>query len=236
MSANAFYEFWIKRNDAGHRYTTEEWLKKNAEEILCLFPVRGTLVDVGCGNAQLLSYWADHFDRTFGIDFSPTMLEAAQKRIDGLKITEVKFFESDACHFPKEIESANLIIGYQVAQNLSKQDIRKYLRECKRILHRNGMVGICSIPWRNLKQIREVGGLGHSPLTLWKMTFKYFIRTPRRSYQRFRYGVMANGIGFWYSRHEIKRIAEAEGFDCEFVNSWYYEYRFHAILRLKQQG
>jgi hypothetical protein len=40
-------------------------------------------------------------------------------------------------------------------------------------------------------------------------------------------------MGRWYGRDEIRSIADSEGFDCDIVSSWYYEYRFHARLRLR---
>jgi hypothetical protein len=48
--------------------------------------------------------------------------------------------------------------------------------------------------------------------------------------------VMADGIGYWHSRDEIRSVAASEGFDCDITTSWYYEYRFHAKLRLRDQA
>ena len=38
-------------------------------------------------------------------------------------------------------------------------------------------------------------------------------------------------MGFWYSREEFARIANAHGFEASFAESRVFSYRFHATLR-----
>jgi ubiquinone/menaquinone biosynthesis C-methylase UbiE len=228
-----FLEYWQKRNDAGHRLSTEDWFEKNATELLHLFPAKGVLLDVGCGNAEILAYLAPHFESAIGIDFSSSMLNAARRRLDAKPLPNVNLMLADACDIPIGNQKTDLILSYQVAQNLDDAQLRRHLRECRRILRQGGIVGVCSVPWANLRHLRECGGLTGPRISPAGLLLRYCTRAPRGLYHRLKLGVMSNGIGFWYTHEEMKSIAASEGFECEIVNSWYYEYRFHAILRVR---
>lgn len=225
-----FRNYWQNKTDSGHRFKDEFWYSKLAEELLHLFPVRGTLLDVGCGDAKILTHLAPHFDNVIGIDISDVMLGQAKKRVNECGISNIRFEQADACHFPDSVGKADLILSYGVAQYLEPKEISGYLRECKRVLNQGGMVGICTIPWANLKYLYRLKGLRDKALSPQRAILRYYLHIPRMIYSRIKRGVMADGIGLWYTHNQIKDIACAEGFNCEIVTSWYYEYRFHAIL------
>jgi hypothetical protein len=42
-------------------------------------------------------------------------------------------------------------------------------------------------------------------------------------------------MGYWYSKEEFARIANAHGLEASFSESPTFPYRFHATLRLKSQ-
>ena len=42
-----------------------------------------------------------------------------------------------------------------------------------------------------------------------------------------------DGIGNWFYQADIEKAAIEAGFQVDFRNSWFSEYRFHALLRLK---
>jgi SAM-dependent methyltransferase len=227
-----YQAWWSSKQDAGHRFQTEDWFEKNANELSCLFPKGGTLVDVGCGNAQLLTYLAPHYDQVVGIDFTPSMLEVARKRVEAFGLKNVRLELGDACQFPAAVSRADLILSNQVAQNLAAAEIRLHLQECNRVLAPLGAVGICGVPWLNLRNWYYSGGRHR---VLGRLSALEGLRTLRRRgglfLSRLRGEVMADGIGLWYSREEIGAIASAAGFDCDTVTAWHYEYRFHARLR-----
>ena len=224
-----FKKYWDNKTDPGHRFKDEGWYSKQAEELLCLFPVRGTLLDVGCGSAKILTYLAPHFDNVTGIDISGTMLREAEKRVKEFGISNISFEQADACCFPDSIGKFDLILSYQVAQHLDPKEISRHLQECKRVLNREGMVGICSIPWANLQYLFVVGGLRNKPLSPLGVMLNYYLRKPRNILSKLEHGIW-DIIGFWYTHDQINKLALAEGFNCEIVTSWHYEYRFHAIL------
>jgi ubiquinone/menaquinone biosynthesis C-methylase UbiE len=53
-----------------------------------------TVVDAGCGNAEILVELAPSFLTMYGVDYSTSMLEKAKKRISGKGITNVQLFHS----------------------------------------------------------------------------------------------------------------------------------------------
>ena len=226
-----YRKHWQDKTDAGHRYHDESWFKKLAEELLHLFPVRGTLLDVGCGNAEILTYLAPHFDKVIGIDISDSMLTEAEKRAKQFGISNIRFAQADACQFPEFIDKADLVLSYQLIQHLDEGEISRHLQECRRVLSPKGMIGMCSILWANLKYLFRAGGLRSKPLSPFNLLIKYHQRIPRKAISWLRHGVYpADIMGFWHTHDQVKFFAAREGFDCEIVNSWYYEYRFHAIL------
>lgn len=233
-----YKNWWAKQSDAGHRYQTEAWFQQNAHELLSLFPRGGTLLDVGCGNAQLLTYLAPHYERVVGIDYSDSMLGAAQERLTSFGIQNVQLRSGDACRLPADIDPVNVILSNQVVQNLKPEEIRLHLRECTRVLAPYGVVGLCGIPWVNLRTAFLSGALQDSLAATPKR------RALRRAVSLARYRLSrlwsrdgyptADHVGLWYTKSQIAEIALSEGFESDFVSSWYYEYRFHARLSMVQ--
>jgi cyclopropane-fatty-acyl-phospholipid synthase len=224
--------WWSSKQDALHRYRTEDWLEGNAHELLCLFPLGGTLIDVGCGDAQLLTYLAPRYDEVIGIDFSPSMLKKAAERLNAFGIKNARLELGDACQFPSSVSHADVILSNGVAQNLDPEEIAIHLQECRRVLNPAGSVGLCGIPWVNLRMPFLSGALMEPPPKNGVRRSLSVIRRRLQLQWAERQGnVMADGMGRWYGRDQIHGLATAEGFDCHMVSSWYSEYRFHARLR-----
>jgi cyclopropane-fatty-acyl-phospholipid synthase len=227
------YKYWTGKTDAGHRRSSEEWYKKYAAEILALFSSRGTLLDVGCGACQLTSYLAPEFEQVYAVDFSETMLATARQRIESRGLTNVQLFSGTAQKIPEVITSANVILSYQVIQYLTLAEFSQHLCECRRVLKKGGMVCAAAIPNLALKDYYY-----HLKLIPNRDQFAGRMRrwielTRRRVVALFRSDLLWDGIGNWFSQADIERVANENGFDVEFRNSWFYEYRFHALLTLR---
>ena len=218
-------KYWIGKTDGGHRYSTEQWFQKYASELLAMLPFRGTLLDVGCGACQLTTYLAPEFEQVYAVDFSETMLAS---------LTNVKLLSGTAQKFPEVISSANVILSYQLLQYLTLTDFRQHLRECQRVLNGGGMVCAAMIPnsaQRDLYYQRQL--IPNQQQFVGRMR-RWIQLTRRRLIAHFQRNLLWDGIGNWFSQADIERIANESGFDVEFRNSWFYEYRFHALLTRKE--
>ena len=228
-------KYWIGKTDGGHRYSTEQWFQKYASELLAMLPSSGTLLDVGCGACQLTTYLAPKFEQVYAVDFSETMLAMARQRIESRGLTNVRLLSGTAQEFPEVISSANVILSYQLLQYLTLTDFSQHLYECRRVLSKGGMVCAAMIPNSALKQLYYHGKLIPNQVQFVGRIRRWIYLTSRRVIAHFQRDLLWDGIGNWFSQSDIERIANESGFDVEFRNSWFYEYRFHALLTPKQQ-
>jgi ubiquinone/menaquinone biosynthesis C-methylase UbiE len=220
---------WIGKTDAGHRHSTEEWLQKYASELLAMIPGGGTLVDVGCGAGELTAYLASKFEKVYAMDFSETMLTKARQRIGGCGITNITFASGTAQRLPEVIDKADVILSCGVVQYLTMVEFSQHLQDCRRVLRKGGMVCAAMIPDSALKKMyyRRIL-VQNGRYAGWLQT--WFELRRRHLIAYFKGDLLWDGIGNWFSHTDIARAASEAGFDVEFRNSWFYEYRFHALL------
>lgn len=228
------HKYWIGKTDGGHRYSTEQWFQKYASELLAMLSSRDTLLDVGCGACQLTTYLAPEFEQVYAVDFSETMLATARQRIESRGLTNVRLLSGTAQKFPEVISSANVILSYQLLQYLTLADFSQHLHECRRILSKGGMVCAAMIPNSALKDLYYYGKLIPNQVQFVGRMRRWVQLTRRRVIAHFQRNLLWDGIGNWFSQADIERIANESGFDVEFRNSWFYEYRFHALLTPKR--
>jgi ubiquinone/menaquinone biosynthesis C-methylase UbiE len=223
---------WGGKADGGHRHSSEEWLAKYAQDLLSLAPAGGTLVDVGCGSCQMTTYFAKSFDTVYAVDFSETMLSAARERVRAADATNIKVLAGTMQAFPAEIRRADVVLSNQVLQYMSLEDLAAHLRQCRKVLTTNGVVGIANIPNVDFRRWYEKTILVPRPGGKLGGVRQWMALNRGRLSRYFGGDFLWDGIGNWFSRDAIKVTATKAGFDAEFRPSPYYEYRFHARLRL----
>ncbi len=232
-----YREYWAGRTNAQPRYSDEEFFRKIAEEMLCLFPVGGTILDVGCGDGKILRYLAPRFDEVTGIDVSESMLTVARTHARESGVSYIQFEQGDACRFPSSVRNVDLIVSNGMIQYLDPAEVGAHLRECRRVLKPGGTIGIFSIPCANFRRLFRLGGTRGTPLSLARVLWRYLRNTSKAIWAQLGNGVPIDTMGFWYTYDAIADLASSEGFECETVGAWHYEYRFHAILRCsKSEG
>jgi cyclopropane-fatty-acyl-phospholipid synthase len=224
-------EYWSKQSDALHRHTGDEWFHKYAEEMRAMIPAGGTMLDVGCGACQLTSFFAASFEQIYGVDISPSMLLKAKERLSGLGIRNVKLLEGSATEIPSEIAQVDVIMAYSVLQYFDWQAVQAHLRECDRILNPDGIVCWGLIPNAGLRHLQWAGLLASPQPSLLSAARSYVRALRRWSLANKRGELLWDGIGHWFFPHKIRNAAESAGFTTDIRYSWYYEYRFHALLR-----
>jgi cyclopropane-fatty-acyl-phospholipid synthase len=226
-------KYWSQKTDGMHRHSKEEWFDKYSSELLAMLPCGGTLLDVGCGSCQVTTYLASKYEQVLAVDFSETMLMAGRQRTERLGITNVRLLSGTAQRFPQAISRADVILSYGVLQYLTLSDLVQHLHECRRVLTRDGMVCAALIPNVALREIYYKGKLAPSQGHLRGQLKSWIALTRRRVKGFLEKDFLWDGIGNWFSQADIEQAAKEAGFEVEFRNSWFYEYRFHALLRLK---
>jgi ubiquinone/menaquinone biosynthesis C-methylase UbiE len=222
--------FYNGRTDAGHRYSSEAWLARYAEELLALMPSGGTLLDVGCGSCQITTYLAAAFDRVVAFEPSDSMREAALERSELVGAYNVQVLKGDAVCFPPEAEQADVILTNGVIQYLDKAALCTHLLECGRVLNPGGTILWALIPDANLRRLWYLGALTNPRPPLRRMIHRYAKIQLNWWKAKRRGDILWDEIGLWFTREELRAVAEEMGFAVEFRNSWFYEYRFAALL------
>jgi cyclopropane fatty-acyl-phospholipid synthase-like methyltransferase len=88
-------EYFSDKKREGHRYSTEEFLVKEAREKLFHLDGGKTLLDFGCGAGELLIYYLPNYETVIGADFSSSMLAEAEKKIGSKGYTNVDLILAD---------------------------------------------------------------------------------------------------------------------------------------------
>jgi len=224
-------EFFHGRVDAGHRYSGEDWFAKYAGELLALVPRGGVLLDVGCGACQITTHLSAAYDRVIAFDLSDSMLAAARERADLFGVTNVEICSGDASRFPASVKSADVILANYMLQYLDGPALLAHLRECERVLAPGGVICWGLIPNANLRRLWYAGALSN-PRPRARHMLKAYVKTRFRWWKSERRGdSLWDNIGLWFTQDELRQVAGGMGFAVEFRNSWFYEYRFHALLR-----
>jgi len=198
-----------------------------------MFPCRGRLLDVGCGSCQVTTYLAPEFEQVYAVDFSESMLAAARQRVESSGVTNVKLLPGTAQNFPSTITRADVILTNAVIQYLSHADFSRHLQECRRILSREGVVCVALIPDMARKKIYYYGRFNPHNFRRLRMLRSWIYLTRRRTKGYLLNDLRWDGIGNWFYQADIEKAAIEAGFQADFRNSWFYEYRFHALLRPK---
>jgi SAM-dependent methyltransferase len=223
--------YWSDKSDGMHRGSDEASYAKYAAELLAMLPAGGTLIDVGCGACQVTTYLAPHFSLVIGFDQSESMLAAARARIErlGLRNIDVRF--GNAVAFPASLPKAGVVLSYGVVQYLSSGELLRHLSECRRVVADNGIACSAIVPDVALRDVYYYRTLVPTDSRVVSRLSGCAELARRRLRGRLARNPLWDGMGNWFSTAEFARVAGAAGFDAEFRHCWYYEYRFHALLR-----
>jgi ubiquinone/menaquinone biosynthesis C-methylase UbiE len=193
-----------------------------AAELALFFP-EGCLraLELGCGTGEQFRHLAPRLSSYVGLDISEPML----KRFAGAA-PHARLVRADVISLPLRERSFDLVFSNGVAQYLSRDELAAHLVEVRRMLAPHGMCLTANVPDAELRRLYYAGGLrGDRDASRWQMLRglgSSWLHRLRRE---------ARGIGHWYSRRQVVRLAEQADLTCQTVSSASYEDRFHAILR-----
>ncbi|MGA9189943.1 MAG: methyltransferase domain-containing protein [Methanosarcina sp.] len=226
-------DFWIEffagRRDGGHRSSAEEFLSMEAEEKL--FHLKGgkTLLDFGCGAGELLTYYAPEYEQLVGVDFSASMLDEASKKIRERKCGNISLVQADDKTVWNKLESSfDRITAAGVLQYLTLQEIDSFIFNALSHLNKGGKIVFFDILDPRLYPLWKIG-LFSQDADIWnilrKIGFEFKVMLSASLNNR------PNDIlGFAHNPNIIKKIANKYSFEITFVQSMYYEYKYHAII------
>jgi SAM-dependent methyltransferase len=129
-----------------------KWYKKFAKTNL----VNEKILDLGCGAGRNANYLASEGALVIGMDIARNVLDEARRRAKKLDVA-VKYIEqSIGAEWPMEDGSADLILDVTSSNSLNEDERETYLRECDRVLQRDGILffrGLCRDGDKNAKEL-----------------------------------------------------------------------------------
>jgi SAM-dependent methyltransferase len=97
---------------------------------------RRAALEVGCGLGRMLVHLAERFDRVYGVDIAPEMIEGARELMPANVELAINSGDDLA---PLEDERFDFVLSIQVFQHVPDQQvIAHYLEEVTRVLQPNG--------------------------------------------------------------------------------------------------
>jgi len=236
-----FIEYWENIADPMHGHSDDAWPLRYAKEVLFYLKESDKIfVDTGCGTGDILKVLSSRFDKIYGIDFSQTMVDAAIESFS--KEAQKPVFVCENMLNVHEVVSENVdvIFNNHSLQYLTNNEVEQMVVNSDKVLNEGGRIMFFNIPDKNMRWLYLSGFYGDKgDLPFGKMdlvkaivkrnwnVFKATIKN--RSYTYY------DGVGYWFYKNDIIKIAESKNYNCEITYSIYppYGYRFNAILSRK---
>ncbi|RXA20443.1 methyltransferase domain-containing protein [Methanosarcina sp. MSH10X1] len=226
---NVWEDFFKDKKHGGHRYSSEEFLAMEAREKLFHLDGGRTLLDFGCGSAELLTYYAAEYEQLVGADFSPSMLEEASKRIREKKRNNIDLvLANHETLWDKLRTTFDRITAAGVIQYLTYQEVDKFIFDASKYLNKGGKIVFFDLLDSRLYPLWKIGLFSENANGL------KILRKAGFEFRNIMLASMENHpkdiLGFAHNPNRIKEIAIKHGFRMICIRSMYYEYKYHVII------
>lgn len=230
---NYWASYWATQINGAHRSQEESFLEKEGREKLFHLgvpPGRDSLLDFGCGSGDLLVYYAPHFKRVIGSDFSESMLKNAANRIAERGLENISLLHADDnTIWEKNFGPFDIITTAGVIQYFSLGQVENLIKNGKRFLKPEGKIIFFDIIDPRIFFLFELGIFKSKRIGAFRILKSFIALTMHRLKRKFR-GLPISEMGYAHLPQAIIDIASKYQFTSRYCCSMYYEYRYHLIL------
>lgn len=143
---DASYYIWTDKKNASEeefrnsgREVYQKYVKEDSK-LQSLLKNHDSAVDIGCGIGRITEFFIPDFQKVYGIDISPVMIEKAGQRLPGDRYV---FLEGDGATLPLKDDSVDLVFSFIVFQHMpSKEIIESNMIDIHRVLRTGGLAKI----------------------------------------------------------------------------------------------
>ncbi len=108
-------------------------------------PIGGRVLDAGCGGGGMPLSLAEHADEVVGIDPIERFVDAGAALATERAVRNLHFVLADGMALPFRSESFDLVLSHAVIEHVA--DAPRYLRECRRVMKRDGRFYLSTAPY-----------------------------------------------------------------------------------------
>lgn len=238
MRNNTFwYNYWKRKTCGEHRSQDECFLAREAKEKLFHLDGGNSLLDFGCGSADLFAYYSLVYSINVGVDFSSQMLAKAQMRLKDFDVTsDVLLLNADDSTVCEQLESRlgktymfDRITAGQVIQYLDKRQVEQFICNSITCLNKGGLICLFDVVDCRTYELWNAGLFNYehlNPIVLstWAIGRLRAIKNKLKRVPPFE-------IGYMYPPAFFEMLAKKYNLQYYIVHSMYYEYRYHVIFR-----
>ncbi len=167
-------DYWSDKTSGMHRFSSDEFLQKEAKEKLFHLSGGKSLLDFGCGSAELLEYYALQYSTCIEVDRSASMIGTAKKRLEFHHLEKkVRLVYQDDEHIWEYIDHAfgkgykfeRISVG-QVIQYFTPRQTEDFICYASKYLAENGKICLFDIIHDKLYPLWRAGLFSYSNKTI----------------------------------------------------------------------
>ena len=221
-------KYWSKRTDGGHRNKDESSLHQEyLEQCRVLGSGLDSLLDFGCGSAELLSYYSANAKHCYGCDFSESMLARAEQRLGERKIDNVKLIRADLENVWEQIPGhIDVITCCGVIQYFNESMISSFLDQS---LERSGKVVLFDVIDQRYQYLWRTGFYGLVPRNFLRVAL-LLVRAVYVDIKSLLIHDSLREMGNAFHPDLFYEYADRKKITCSILQSRYYPYRYHVVL------
>lgn len=233
--------YWEDKICGFHRSQDESFLAKEANEKLFHLNGGRSLLDFGCGSADLLAYYSQVYEKNVGIDASAQMLAKAKERLTDFRTShKVLLLQSDDTQVWSRLEEQlnkeytfNRITAGQVIQYLDQKQVEDFIGNAKKHISKDGLICFFDIVDSRIYDLWEAKLFKNESFNL-KVLTRIALGHCKKIRNKLK-KIPELQIGYTYSPSFFELLADKYKLKFQIVYSMYYEYRYHVIFSLHNE-